>query len=160
MKILFAAILVALPFMAIHSSCKKAKNTAGRQQQQPPISLGDMLQCYRQTNWDSTAIHNALMGKWQWEFIKCYWNPEDANGDDFKNLSVEFKQHDSLEVKINGQTTQTASWKITSSNDGYFKLVLTPIVVQLPGNILFCGERVLFYDSYTDGCDNYFKKQN
>ncbi|MBS1511608.1 MAG: hypothetical protein JST86_12250 [Bacteroidetes bacterium] len=130
------------------------------QSQKPPITPDSMLLCHNQTIWDSSTIHQHLIGKWQWEYIKCYWAPENANNEDFKNLSVEFKQNNSLEVKLNGQTTQTSSWAIVRLNDGYFKLVTNPIVFQLPGKVLFCENHVLFFDSYTDGCDNYFKKQN
>lgn len=75
MKIIFSLLTVALSIIAIQSSCKKAKTTDTPQRQKPPITLDSMLLCNGQTNWDSTLIHNALVGKWQWEFIKCYWNP-------------------------------------------------------------------------------------
>lgn len=158
MKQIFALLILVLSITAIQTSCKKTKGTVTTQQQKPPVTFDSMLHCYGQINWDSTAIRNALIGKWHWEFIRCYWNPESANCEDFKNLSVEFKQHDSLEVKLNNQVTQKSSWVVTRLNDGYFKLSVNPIVLQLPGKVLFCGDHVLFYDSYTDGCDNYFKK--
>jgi hypothetical protein len=160
MKTIFRLLIVSLSIIALHSSCKKTKTTNIPQRQKPPIALDSMLLCYGQTSWDSTSIHNALVGKWQWEYIKCYWNPENANNEDFKTLSIEFKQNDTLEVKLNGQITQISSWDVVRLNDGYFKLSVNPIVLQLPGKVLFCEHRVLFYDSYIDGCDNYFKKQN
>lgn len=159
MKTIFGLLMVALSMIAIQSSCNKAKTTDTVQPPKPPIALDSMLICSGQTNWDSASLHNALVGKWQWEYIKCYWYPEKANNEDFKNLTLEFKQHDSLEVKLNGLVTQNSSWHVTKLNDGYFKLLVNPIVLQLPGKILFCGDRVLFYDSYVDGCDNYFQKQ-
>jgi hypothetical protein len=160
MKTIFGFLTVALFIIAPQVSCKKAKTTDTPQQPKPPIALDSILLCNGQTSWDSTSIHNALVGKWQWEYIKCYWNPEKANNEDFKNLSIEFKQNGSLEVKLNGLVTQNSSWDVIKLNDGYFKLLVNPIVLQLPGKVLFCGDRVLFYDSYVDGCDNYFKKQN
>lgn len=158
MRSFFIFLLYTLPVLTILTSCKKSKEASGPQQQSPPVSFDSMLQCYRQVNWDSGLVHDALIGTWNWEFIKCYWNPEDANGEDYKNLSVRFKQNDSLEVRLNNQTTQISSWHIARLNDGYFKINTTPLVLQLPGKVLLCGERVMFYDSYTDGCDNYFKK--
>lgn len=130
------------------------------QQEDPPVALDSMLRCYSVMSWDSAVIHDALINTWEWEFIKCYWKPEDANGEDFKGLSVQFKQNDSLEVKLNNQLTQVSSWSIVRLNDEYFKLSTSPFIPQLPGKILLCGDRILFYDSYVDGCDNYFKKQN
>jgi hypothetical protein len=150
---------MVLFIMGISYSCKKTKFTEEPLQQKPPVTLDIVLQCNGQRSWDLTSIHDALIGKWQWEFINCYFNPEDANDQDYKNLSIEFKQNDSLEVKVNNQISQISSWYVTRLNDGFFKLTLNPIVLQLPGRVLICDDRVLFYDSYTDGCNNYFKKQ-
>jgi hypothetical protein len=159
MKQLIISITLVLLIMGISFSCKKTKLTEELIQQKPPVTLDSMLQCSGQRSWDSTSIHDYLIGKWQWEFISCYYNTENANGEDYKNLSIEFKQNDSLEVKVNNQITQVSSWYVTRLNDGYFKLTVNPIVYQLPGKVIICDNRVLFYDSYTDGCDNYFKKQ-
>lgn len=160
MRSIFIFLICTLAVCAVQMSCKKTQETTTPppQQQQPPISFDSLLHCYSQVSWDSASIHNALIGTWNWEFIKCYWNPEDANGDDYKNLSIVFRQNDSLEVRVNNQITQTASRKISRLSDGYFKMTTVPLVVYLPGKILLCSSRVMFYDSYTDGCDNYFKK--
>ena len=158
MRSIFIFLICTLPFWAVQMSCKKTQEPANPPQQQPPVSFDSLLHCYGQVSWDSASIHNALIGTWNWEFIKCYWNPEDANGDDYKNVSIVFRQNDSLEVKVNNQITQAASWKISRLSDGYFKVTTAPLVVYLPGKILLCGNRVMFYDSYTDGCDNYFKR--
>ncbi len=119
-----------------------------------------MIECHRTTTWDSLAIHVKLIGKWDWEYIGCYSKPEGGNYKDFKGLLVEFKSDNTLEVKENGQTTQTSTWEIVDLNDGYFALKVKPIVLQIPGRILFCDERVLFSDSFTDGCNNYFTRKN
>lgn len=160
MRLKFVLLLTVMSLAIIQSSCNKSIETDTPLQQNPPVALENMLQCHGQTSWDSTKIHNALIGKWNWEYIKCYWNPEDANSEYYKNLTIEFKYNDTLEVKLNNQITQRSSWNLTRLNDGFFKLSANPIVLQLTGRILFCEDRVLFYDSYTDGCDNYFKKQN
>ncbi len=149
------SILIAL---AIQVSCKKQKAALVRQE--PPVTLSGMIECHNMTTWDSSAIHTKLIGKWDWEYIGCYANPEGGNYKDFQGLLVEFKNDNTLEVIENGQTTQTATWELKDLNDGYFALKATPIVLQLPGRILFCDERVLFSDSFTDGCDNYFKRKN
>lgn len=160
MKPFFTILLIALSISVIQISCEKPYTADATPKEKPPISLDSMLQCHGQNNWDSARIRNALIGNWQWEYITCYWTPENANGKDYKNLTLEFMQNDSVAVKVNNQIIQLSSWKITQLNDGYSKLTVNPIVIQLPGKILFCGGHVLFYDSYTDGCDNYFKKVN
>jgi len=126
---------------------------------QPPISKDSMFRCHYLINWDSVSISNKLIGLWQWEFIECYWNPENANSEDYKGLTVEFKTDKTVIVKDNGQVLQTSTWGITKLNDGYYKIDATPIVGQLFGKILFCDDRVVFSDTYVDGCDNYFKQK-
>ena len=159
MNKLFGIILIVA--VLVWACQKAADNNLPEQQQQqplPPLSLDSMLLCHNRTTWDSTTIHSALTGKWQWKYISCYWNPESANDQAFKDLTVEFNADNTLEVKVAGQVTQQALWRIERMNDGYFKIVTHPLVVQLPGRIMFCGPYVLFYDSYVDGCDNYFRK--
>lgn len=150
--------LCILIMFTIQISCIKEKDPVVIQA--PPITLPNMLECHRMVSWDSLTIHTQLLGKWEWEYIQCYWKPEEGNYQDFQGLLVEFKSDNTLEVKVNGQTTQTSIWQVINLNDGNFSINVNPIVVQLPGRILFCTERVLFSDSYTDGCDNYFKRKD
>lgn len=160
-KTLSFFILLGLTVITSHTSCIKNKELVGPLQKEAPVSRDSLLQCYTQMNWDSAGIHQALISAtWNWEFIKCYWNPEEANGEEYKAVSIRFLPNDSLEVKTNGQVTQTASWKISRLSDGYFQLSVSPLVYLLPGKIILCENRVIFYDSYTDGCDNYFKKED
>ncbi|MES2647752.1 MAG: hypothetical protein V4717_12795 [Bacteroidota bacterium] len=143
---------------AIQLACSNEKNPIVKQEP-PPVTLPNMLECHRTTTWDSLSVDNKLIGKWQWEYIQCYWSPEKGNSKDFKGLSVTFKADNTLEVKVNEVTTQTATWEVVKLNDGNYSLKMNPLVLQLPGRILFCTDRVLFNDSYVDGCDNYFKRE-
>ena len=153
------AFLVTL-VMLVQISCKKKESTAAPVKVDPPIAFGDILNCHRMNPWDSSSIHTKLTGKWKWEYIKCYWNPEDANNEDFRGYEVEFKSDNTLQIKENGQLTQASTWHITDLNDGFFKIDVAAFTPLLRGRILFCDSLVLFYDSYIDGCDNYFKITN
>jgi hypothetical protein len=152
--------LYGLLITAMLICCNKPNNQPVTQAENPPVTLSDMTECHRTASWDSVKIQSRLLGRWEWEYIQCYWNPENGNSKDFQGLSVEFKPDNTLEVKLNGETTQTSTWELVNLNDGYYKVQVKPLVLQLPGRILFCTERVLFNDSYTDGCDNYFKRLN
>ncbi len=140
--------------------CNKQEEQEIIQTESPPVALSGMVLCHNRISWDSAAIRNKLIGKWQWEFISCYWNREDANSRDFKGLTVVFKQDNTLEVTANEQSKKTATWSVVKLNDGNYTLAVSPIVLQLPGRVIFCEDRVVFSDSYVDGCDNYFKRQN
>lgn len=148
---LLAAILLVI-------SCKKNTEQADVSFQQPPVSVDSMQRCHNLIALDSAAIRSALLNQWNWEFIKCYWNPEDANGSEYKGLSILFKANDSLELMQNSTVIQRAHWQLSRLGDGYFKLVTNPFVIYLPGKVMLCNNRLLMYDTYVDGCDNYFTK--
>ena len=82
---------IALIFiLSIHLlSCNKEEN--------PPISEVDMWDCHHEMTRDSLSTKEALIGEWEWEYIGCFWNPEDANDDDFKGMTIEFKSDNTLE---------------------------------------------------------------
>jgi hypothetical protein len=132
---------------------------ACNKEEMPPINQGDMWDCHHEMTWDSLSTKETLIGVWEWEYIGCFWNPEDANKSEFKGLTIEFKSDNTLDVKENGQITQTSNWEIVNGDAELFAIDVHPPVTQLYGRILFCEERVEFNDSYIDGCDNYFKRK-
>lgn len=147
-------------FILILLGCQEEPTSILTKKKDPPVSIPEIQACHLTTVWDSTAIRNKLLGKWQWEYIRCFWNPEKGNYDDFKGMSVEFKSDNTVEVLQNGMSAQRSTWQLVLLNDGNYKITTTPLVFQLPGRILFCSQRVVFMDSYVDGCDNYFVRGN
>ena len=72
-------------------------------------------------------------------------------------MTIEFKSNSTLDVKENGQITQSSNWKVVNSDADLFAIDVDPPVIQLYGRILFCEKRVKFNNSYIDGNDNYFR---
>ena len=130
-------------------ACNKDENS--------PICQGDMWECHHEMTWDSLKTRNTLIGEWEWEYIRCFWNS--VNDNEFKGMTIEFKPDGTLDVKENEQITQTSNWKVVEGDADLFAVDVGPSVNQLYGRILFCDERVEFNDSYIDGCDNYFKRK-
>ncbi|MDZ7936599.1 MAG: hypothetical protein U5M51_16890 [Emticicia sp.] len=151
MKISNHSIALIFTISILLFSCNKEEN--------PPISLGDMWACHHEMTWDTLNTRQTLIGEWEWEYTGCFWTPEDANDDDFKGMTIEFKSDNTLDVRENGQITQTSNWKVINGDVDLFALDVNPTVTQLYGRILFCEERVEFNHSYIDGCDNYFKRK-
>lgn len=151
MKISNLSIALIFTITLLVLSCNKEEN--------PPVSQGDMWDCHHELTWDTINTKETLIGEWDWEYIGCFWNPEDANDNEFNGMTIEFKSDNTLEVKENGQITQTSIWKVVNGDADLFALDVDPTVTQLYGRILFCDERVEFNDSYIDGCDNYFKRK-
>jgi hypothetical protein len=143
-KCLFFLLLV------IPLACSKTVN--------PPVDHSDLLECYQKENWDTLKMSNALLGEWKWEYVSCFWFPEEANAEDSKGLTVEFKSDHTLLVKQNGVTTQTSAWIIRKGSDTFYELEVSPFVAQLRGQIISCAPWLEFYDSYVDGCDHFYSK--
>jgi len=158
MRSVFGLIMILFAIAGSQVFCTRNDSGNTVTKTPPPVSIDSMLRCYRQSNPDSVNLRTSLLATWQWEYIKCYWAPENANASDYKNLSVAFKPNDSLEVKTNNQIAGKAAWRLQKTNDGYFTLSTTPLVPQLAGKVIVCANRVIFFDSYVDGCDNYFKR--
>jgi hypothetical protein len=146
--------LCIVAILTIPLSCKEDNDPIARKG--PPLTLPEMVACHQTATWDSLTIRNKLLGLWAWEYIQCFGNPQNGNYEDFKGMTVDFKPNNTVEIRTNGQMVQTSTWTMVNLNDGYFSIQTSPLVLQLPGRIMFCAERVLFSDSYTDGCDNFF----
>lgn len=136
---------------------EKEENTCNEAAAPPPAQL-NLWPCHQAVNRDSVATEKALLGLWDWEYISCFWKPEKANAEDFKCLSIEIKADHTLTVKESGKITQTARWKIVRGEPKLFVIRTEPLVPQVLGRVMFCGEVLEFNDSYVDGCDNYFRK--
>jgi hypothetical protein len=124
----------------------------------PPVEQSEMIQCHNGKEWDEIKIGDALIGEWEWEYVRCFWNPENAETIKSGELTVEFKTDKTLNVIENGQIIQTSNWNITFRPNVY-EISVEPVVTQLSGNIYFCDNRVLFFESFRDLCDNYFKRK-
>jgi len=153
MKVRFSNLLGAIPIAIsiLLFACNKEEN--------PPISQGNMWDCYREMTWDTLSLKENLIGRWDWEYIGCFWNPKDANDDEFKGLSIEFVGNNTLDVRVNGELTQTSNWKVVYVDADLMAISVEPDVVQLNGLILFCEEWLEFNNGYIDGCNNYFKRK-
>ncbi len=125
-----------------------------------PISHTDMYNCYHQSEWDSVSVTNELIGRWDWQFIGCFWTPEDDNNTEYLGLTIQFNQDNTLNVVDKGILIETSNWVVTFVDSPNYGIVTEPSVEYLHGRIWFCSDLLEFNNSYIDGCDNIFKKAN
>lgn len=144
---IFPAFALAL----LLNSCTKEEN--------PPISIAEMWNCHNKIIWDTSNTKNSLLGEWEWEYVKCYYDPESVDYHSSKGMTVEFKSNNTVEVKTNDQEIQTSKWKVENGDGDLFEVKTDPPIPQLQGGILFCKKRVAFNLSYIDGCNHYFIKK-
>ena len=150
MKINIQSSILFLVILSTLLACNKNEN--------PLINQANMWDCHHKTTWDSLKIKKTLIGEWTWEYFTCSEEP-DTNKTEFKGLTIEFRPDNTLDMKKNGQTTQTSNWKVVDGDADLFAINVAPSVFQLHGQILFCCGRVEFNNSNLDGCDNYFKRK-
>ncbi len=143
--------------MSIILSCSD-DNIVELEKAERPISMMDMFKCHQQLEWDSLSITNELIGRWDWQFVGCFWTPENDNNTQYSDLSIQFNNDNTLNVINNGIAMQTSNWVVTHGDSPAYKIVTEPRVKNLDGRIWFCDDLLEFNNSYRDGCDNIFKK--
>lgn len=151
-------IFTAFVFAIAVFSCKKNGSSTMSAAPAPRVNVDSLFSCAGPQRLDSSLLHDSLIGTWQWQYIRCFWRPEDPNNQEFKTLSVEFHKNDSLDVRMNGQVSTRSSWRLQFSSFGIPSLHTDPNVWQLLGDIVTCEKGIKFFASPVDGCDNYFKK--
>ena len=124
-------------------------------------SIEKFNDCHNPQNWDEESISEALIGEWKWKYISCFWVPEDANGNQHSGLTIEFSENNILNVFDDGDLFTTTSWSIVPpavSTSYFYKIETEEPIEQLNGRIQFCNDKVVFANSFIDGCDNFFKR--
>ncbi len=150
-KILFQAISIYLIVFLIFS-CDKNEIA------DPPFSLGEMWICYNDSVWNDSKIRNELIGTWQWEYVSCFWRPDQAKNVIDSNLTIDFKIDSFLVIKQFDQIIQTSRWEIVDGDADLFSIKDEPSSNLLFGRILICDDKLIFNGSYIDICDNYFRR--
>jgi hypothetical protein len=140
-----------LSFAFLLASCCKTEETE--------YSLSEFWDCRQQDRQDSAELHQALLGRWEWDFVRCYWTPEKANSHEYRGLQIHIVDPDSLEVLQNRVAIQTSKWKLVPTDGSFYKIEADPPVDPFQGRILRCQNRIVFNASYFDGCDHFFHKK-
>ncbi|WKN44059.1 hypothetical protein [Tunicatimonas pelagia] len=133
-------------------ACKEDENAAVL-----PFDQGS-YECFVESSQDTTQLANQLLGTWQWEYVSCFWTPEQANDQAHRGLTIVFQADKQLEVRQDGQLVQTSSWSFEPNDSIFYELQVEPPVIQLYGSIELCDSIVTFEDAYRDGCTNIFTK--
>ena len=141
-------ILFCLTVVAGLTACKKEK-----------LDVSSFWECNQSQHLDSLTISGKLVGSWKWSKQSCFETGQVTSAD--KNIQVTFKYDQTFSVSGDAFTPLTQGiWKIVKVDVSSWELDLSSPSEYLSGRILFCGNQVLFNDSFRDGCDNLFDKNN
>ena len=107
---------------------------------------------------DSVTISNKIIGSWLWTKQLC----GDGAGSILianKNIKITFNASATFTVYENSTILTQGNWNLKTVDINAWGLHLTSPSEYLYGRILFCNNKIMFNDSYIDGCDNVFVKE-
>ena len=107
---------------------------------------------------DSAVNSNKIIGSWLWTKQLC----GDGAGSILianKNIKITFNANATFAVLENSAIITQGNWKLQTVDGNIWGLDLTSSSEYLYGRILFCDKKLMFNDSYKDGCDNVFVKE-
>jgi len=122
-----------------------------------PYNEADLFDCYQQQSWDSTRIVKSLLGQWRWDSIKCPVIVTKSKGE--VDYRLNFVSDSKLEIYQSDILTKTVNWFI-NGHDGIYNIHTEPSVDKVFGAVFICGDQMVFYNSWLDGCDYYYTKFN
>lgn len=121
-----------------------------------PYSLEDTYNCFQDKSWSVATVDAAIVGDWDWVYYSCFSGEmgETNTGE----LLLKLKGDHQLEIYKNGLLERLATWEVKPRGNENFFLETSESIPSLKGDIVICGDVLLFFNSYVDGCDNYFER--
>jgi len=125
-----------------------------------PYDYGTIWKCNQKNKWDLESTQNAIIGRWEWKYIRCCGESSDPyeNNTKFKGLKIEFK-NDGTGSLTENNVVEEFTWEIGTSHLLY-GFTTEPFLSQLNGQLLFCDDIMMCNNSVVDGADNFFKKSD
>jgi hypothetical protein len=107
-----------------------------------------------QGQWTQNRIFDSLVGTWQWQYRTCegmgYTSVMAEDG-----LTIQFQKDSTLIATKSGKSEKTR-FKVVVEDRIDFAVFQDSKIAKLDGRIYFYDNKVIFNNSYLDGCDNYF----
>lgn len=137
-----------LPLLIIIVSCQEDEIL--------PYSIEGAYNCFQENTWTVATVDAALVGSWERVYYSCYSGEmgEVAQGE----LLLLFKADHQLEIYEDGLLERTDTWKVVERGNENFELETGLIQPWLNGDIVLCDGLLVFFNSYIDGCDNFFEE--
>ena len=124
----------------------------------PPIGPVELNNCFHKTTWNEESIRDALLGRWEWNYISC-WTPDIDHYGYYSGLTIEFRSDSTLTVFEKDTIIQNSVWHVIEHDAYDYYLDVEPFHSSLEGILSICDEWVVFNNSATDLCINYFRKK-
>ena len=121
-------------------------------------AMDNMYSCHDAASLDSTDLATALIGTWDWRFVRSTsWSYYESE-DDYSGFVLTVRADGSFDLNQNDTATVSGTWSLANSWTT-FTLNSQPYVPTLWGNLLYCEPYMMFYSSPADGPDNLYEKR-
>ena len=137
-------IIFVLVFSLFFISCKKDF-----------IDVSYFYQCNAAQQNDSVSVFNRLTGSWTWKEKSCSPVMQTVKAD--KTVIITFNSNSTFSLTESGTVIQ-GNWQLKRTHYNSWEIDMTPLLPYTFGDILFCGNQVVFNASNRDGCDHMFEK--
>jgi hypothetical protein len=96
--------------------------------------INDTMECSYDAGWSVNTLNDAIIGTYEWRFVRAYGFGEYSSDSDFKNWTLELKADSTF---ILNQPPASTLW----------------------GEVLYCEPYLVFYSSPVDGPDHLYERQ-
>jgi len=121
-------------------------------------AMDNMYSCHEAASLDSADLAAALIGTWDWRFVRSTsWSYYESE-DDYSGFVLTVRPDGSFDLNQNDTATVSGTWSLANSWTT-FMLNSQPYVPTLWGNLLYCEPYMMFYSSPADGPDNLYEKR-
>ncbi len=120
--------------------------------------INDTMECSYDAGWNVNTLNDAIIGTFEWRFVRAYGFGEYSSDSDFKNWTLELKADSTFILNQADSATVQGQWSLSNSWLS-FMLDCQPPASTLWGEVLYCEPYLVFYSSPVDGPDHLYERQ-
>lgn len=155
--ILVTTILCLSAFGLAVSGCVKEKADKNGTVAGAAIETQRIEECSKKENPYPSQINAHIEGDWVWTSKNCPFGGSTTAAD--KQVVVKFTDGALYQVFENGTLATEGSFALESSYDGQWRIVPSVATEYINGNVLLCGNELIFTKVATDGCEYYYVRK-
>ena len=120
--------------------------------------INDTMECSYDAGWSVNTLGDAIVGTYEWRYVRTYGFGEYSSDRDFKNWTLELKADSTFILNQADSATVQGQWSLSNSWLS-FMLDCQPPASTLWGEVLYCEPYLVFYSSPADGPDHLYERQ-
>lgn len=118
------------------------------------------LSCTPEKAPNEAVLAAALVGEWEWKANGNCGSSENYSETAEKGVSIRFSEDGTFEEVKSNTVVVEGTWQLENRGENSFYIQTEPYHRLLAGEVLYCGNELMFYLSPVDGCDQLFVRSN